>query len=238
MRDVQNANTNSGMQPELLNMETPTLIVENLTKRYKIGPNIFEEVDYEFTPGSVTVFQGPNGSGKTTMMRLLSVSAYPTEGHIRYGDLDIHQQPYAYLQHVGLVEDENPLPDHLNAVEALEWILRERNLWDEMGIDRCHEMLDHVYLDERREQLIGTYSSGMLKKTQLAAAFIAKPKVLLMDEPFRGLDTEATQQVLDLLKAHIDRKGILILATHQQQIIDALNAIVVSFPLNASVLTG
>jgi ABC-2 type transport system ATP-binding protein len=216
-------------------MNAKPLHCREITKRYKIGPNIIENFSYHFEPGSVTVFQGPNGSGKTTLMRLLSVSAYPTDGQILYGDIDIHETPHQYLAHVGMVEDSQPLPEQLTAVEVLEWLLRERQLWDQQAPQRIDQMLDKVILDARREQLIGTYSSGMLKKTQMAAAFITQPSVLLMDEPFRGLDREAHQQLIDMLVDHSHQNGITILSTHQQKVIDALEADVIEFPLVGSI---
>jgi ABC-2 type transport system ATP-binding protein len=214
-------------------MSAKQLTCHHLTKRYKIGPNIISSFEYSFEPGSVTVFQGPNGSGKTTLMRLLSISAYPTEGTVTYGDMDIFNQPYEYLKHVGIVEDTQPLPEQLTAVEALEWILRERDLWkdDQQSDQLISSLLDDFLLDERREQLIGTYSSGMVKKTQLAAAMIHQPHILLLDEPFRGLDTNAHDRLIEKLQDHMQQNGIVLLSTHQQKVIDALEATVIDFPI-------
>ncbi|MFQ5572437.1 MAG: ATP-binding cassette domain-containing protein, partial [Rhodothermales bacterium] len=165
------------------------LVARGISKRYGQGAPVITHFDRTFVPGTATGIVGPNGSGKTTLLRLLSVVAFPTSGRITYGDLDIHAHPYRFLQHVGLVYASAELPQHLTAVELLEWILRERGAWDADAPDRIDALLDHVLLDERRDTLIGTYSSGMIQKTQVAAALIHRPAVLLMDEPFRGLDT-------------------------------------------------
>lgn len=165
---------------------------------------------------------GPNGSGKTTLLRLLSAVAYPTTGHIHYGNLDIHAHPYRYLRHVGLVYADAGLPQHLTAVELLEWILREREDWETDGPTRIADLLDRVLLDDRRHRLIGTYSSGMIQKTQLAAALIARPLVLLMDEPFRGLDTEATAATLDLVNNFRHAGGLLLVTSHTRTLLDTL----------------
>ena len=185
-----------------------------MTKRYGSGPVIVESLDWMFSPGTITGLVGPNGSGKTTLLRLLSCLAYPTAGHIRFGDLNIHKHPYRYLRAVGLVHASGDLPQHLTAVELLEWILRARDGWSGDAPDEIEQLLDRVRLDERRHNLIGTYSSGMLQKTQLAAALVHRPLVLLMDEPLRGLDAESTAAALDLLTEHRIAGGLAVIASH------------------------
>lgn len=197
-----------------------SLRLKNLTKRYGQGPAVIADLSLTFAPGTGTGLVGPNGSGKTTLLRLLSAIAYPTSGHIHYGELDIHAHPYDYLRHVGQVHADAQLPQHLTAVELLEWILREREGWDDGSRMRIDSMLESVRLDERRHNLIGTYSSGMIQKTQLAAAFIAHPKVLLLDEPFRGLDSEATAAALDLVNAFKSEGGLILVASHTLSLLD------------------
>ena len=104
----------------------------------------------------------------------------------------------------------------------LEWILRERRAFDADASARIAAALDHVRLDERRHNLIGTYSSGMIQKTQLAAAVIHQPAVLLMDEPFRGLDTESTAAVMTLLQDYKTDGGLLIISSHARTLLDSL----------------
>ena len=198
------------------------LVLRGVTKRYGQGAPVIATLDWTFAPGTATGLVGPNGSGKTTLLRLLSAVAFPTEGRITYGDLDIHAQPHQFLQHIGLVYADAGLPQHLSAVELLEWILRERRTWDDGAPARIAAALDHVRLDERRENLIGTYSSGMIQKTQLAAALIHHPPVLLMDEPFRGLDTESTAAVMDLLHDFKTSGGLLIISSHARALLDTL----------------
>jgi len=123
---------------------------------------------------------------------------------------------------VGLVYAEPELPAHLSAEELLTWILRERGQHDADSDARIARLLDTVRLDERRANLIGTYSSGMLQKTQVAAALVAEPQVLLMDEPFRGLDTESTAAVFDLLARFKQDGGLVVVSSHDHTLIDDL----------------
>ena len=116
-----------------------------------------------------------------------------------YRELNIHKKPYDYLKHVGLVNDVTELPQYLTVVQLLEWILRAKHLWDEQSQANIGNLLDRLCFDERRNNLISTPSSGMSRKAQIALAPIAKPSVLLTDEPFRGLDDASRDATLALL---------------------------------------
>ncbi len=200
-----------------------TLALNGLTKRYGDGPPVIDGLTRSFEPGTLTLLVGPNGAGKTTLLRLLSVQAYPTSGTVHYGDLDVHDTPYRYLRKVGLVHAGPELPEHLTAVELLEWILRSRGHWtDDEGPDRIDQLLNRLRLDERRSNLIGTYSSGMVQKAQVAAAFVAEPAVVLMDEPLRSLDTTTTEATVDLLRSFVEDGGLAVVASHQTDALASL----------------
>lgn len=191
-----------------------SLTLDALTKRYGDDPPVLDGLSQTFAPGTLTLLVGPNGAGKTTLLRLLSVQTYPTSGTVLYDSLDIHAHPYRYLQQVGIVHASTQLPEHLTAVELLEWILRSREGWSEAASSRIHDLLDRLRLDERRSNLIGTYSSGMVQKTQVAAALVADPEVLLMDEPLRSLDTATAEATVDLLQMFVDEGGLAVIASH------------------------
>lgn len=198
------------------------LRVEGVTKRYPLGPFVLRGLSHVFEPGTITGLVGPNGSGKSTLLRVLSALSSPTEGRVFYGEVDIHQHPHRYLQSVGVVHDRPDLPPYLTAVETLEWIARERGTWAEASTDSSQALLDAVGLDERRNQLTGTYSAGMTQKALLAVALCGAPAVLLMDEPFRALDAEATERAMELLQAFRDGGGLVVLSSHRADLLDAL----------------
>jgi ABC-2 type transport system ATP-binding protein len=191
-----------------------SLVLDDVTKRYGDGPAVLEDLTHTFAPGTLTLLVGPNGAGKTTLLRLLSVLAYPTTGTVRYGDLDVHAHPHRYLTDVGLVHADAQLPEHLTAPELLEWILRSRGRWTESAPDRIDALLTHLRLDERRTQLVGTYSSGMLQKTKIAAALVAAPDAVLMDEPLRSLDTDTADATVDLLADFVADGGLAVITSH------------------------
>lgn len=206
------------------------LTVEKLTKQYKAGNPIFSNYSNRFEKGKAIGIVGPNGSGKTTFLRILSVNSFPSSGTVHYEGIDIHQQPSEYLEHVGLVHDEETLPQHLTATELLEWVLRNRKKWNKDSYSRIEEMFDKLSLDARNEQ-IGTFSTGMKKKSQIAAALIALPKILIMDEPLRGLDKETRHVVMDILKDVKSQNTTILMSSHYMDDEHSIFDEMIQFPL-------
>ena len=206
------------------------LILNQLTKQYKAGKPIFSDISKTFEQGRGVGLVGPNGSGKTTFLRVLSVNSFPTSGTIMYNGQDIHQSPAEYLKHVGLVHDEESLPQHLTASELLEWVMRSRKMWDQQSPEKINKLLDTLALAERDEP-IGTYSTGMKKKTQIAAAFIVEPDVLIMDEPLRGLDQSTREIVFKMIVEAKSKKSLILMASHSMRTVNEIFDEIVEFPL-------
>ena len=120
--------------------------LNDITKQFKAGKPVFSSVDETFKKGEFIGLTGPNGSGKTTFLRLLSVNSFPTSGRITYNNMNIHENPRDYLKDVGLVHDQESLPVHLSAVELLEWVLRSRKLWNDESNQKINGMFDRLSL--------------------------------------------------------------------------------------------
>lgn len=190
------------------------LSVRHLTKKYTARKTVINDLSMVFEPGEWVGLAGPNGSGKTTFLRLISVNSYPTSGEIFYGDINIHNQPYQYLEHVGIVHDEESLPGELSAMELVRWVVSSRALWTPASEKRIQALFDRLQLDEQRDERIRTYSTGMKKKVQIAAAFSVEPKILILDEPLRGLDPSSREEVLGMIRASADGGAIVLMASH------------------------
>lgn len=206
------------------------LTIENLTKQYKAGKPVFSGFSRTFSSGRGVGIVGPNGSGKTTFLRILSVNSFPTSGRVLFDGKNIHDDPASYLEHVGLVHDDESLPQHITAVELLEWILRNRKRWNSGAEQKIDELFDRLALEERREP-IGTYSTGMKKKTQIAAALILQPRILIMDEPLRGLDKETRVVVSDLLMQAKRSDTLILMSSHSLREDEELFDEMIEFPL-------
>ncbi len=206
------------------------LKINDLSKQYKPGRPVFSDINKEFKAGNCIGLIGPNGSGKTTFLRLLSVNSFPTSGSVKYNGVDIHQSPSKYLQDVGLVHDEESLPQHLSASELLQWILRSRSLWSVDSSNQIDKMFDQLALEERNEP-IGTYSTGMKKKTQIAAAFVIGPKILILDEPLRGLDVSTRETVFALLNNAKTKNTLILMASHSMGSYEDFFDEIMRFPL-------
>jgi len=208
--------------------------LQNITKQFKAGKTIFESVNDRFKEGEFIGLSGPNGSGKTTFLRLLSVNSFPTSGTILYNGFNIHKEPQRYLQDVGLVHDQETLPVHLSAVELLEWVLRSREIWNDQSTEEINALFDKLLLGDDRYEIIGTYSTGMKKKTQVAAACIVHPKILILDEPMRGLDVNTRSVVEDILQKSKNRGALILMASHTADIKADYIDRILNFPLHSS----
>lgn len=208
------------------------LKIESVSKRYNQGKYIIRDFSYTFEPGTATALTGPNGSGKTTLLRLITTTAFPTSGHIFYGDIDIHKNPHQYLSHTGFAFESGDLPQFANTNELLEAMLRSRNMWDEGSPAEINELLKMLELDDRRENLIGTYSSGMMQKTLIAATLVTNPDLIILDEPFRALDTETRDTLTSYLLKQKQSGKTIIIASHLPEIIEKLCDKTLGFPLD------
>lgn len=213
------------------NNTKPSLEVRDLGKRYGENAWVISGLNHHFEAGTATGLVGPNGAGKTTFLRMISGAAFPTAGNVFFNEFDIHKHVHRYLSNVGIVSDIGDMPQFLSAEELVEAIIRNRGIWQEKSsAAEMKKLFELVELDDRRTGLIGTYSSGMMQKTMIAAALAGKPSVLLLDEPFRALDESAVSSVMDILKNYVAEGNIVLISSHQRAYLDELCTDFVEFP--------
>jgi heme exporter protein A len=195
-----------------------SITVSGVSKRYG-HQRALAGVDLELTAGAPGALLGPNGAGKSTLLGILSTLIRPTGGQVRYGDGkadgDDLRRSIGVLAHSAFVYGE------LTAVENLEFYARLYDVADAGA--RAAGLLDEVGLDERaRHRQANTYSRGMLQRLALARALLHDPDVLLLDEPFTGLDRAGAAALARTLVAAKGSGRVLLVVTHDLEAIAGL----------------
>jgi ABC-2 type transport system ATP-binding protein len=159
-----------------------------------------DSVTLRIPKGHLYGFLGLNGAGKTTTIRMLTTLLPPSAGTARLWGHDVSMEPLAVRGLVGLVSDETSESQSTwTAREYLSYFARIRHISDTTR--EVERILDDVGLDVRfRGKLIGTYSTGMKRRVEIARALMGRPKVLFLDEPTRGLDLPAKRDMWNLLR--------------------------------------
>jgi ABC-type multidrug transport system ATPase subunit len=173
--------------------------IDSLTRRFGDFTAV-DRVSLKIPKGKLYGFLGLNGAGKTTTIRVLTTLLPPSAGTAKLWGHDVVKDPLAVRRLVGLVSDETSESQSTwTGREYLSYFARIRHLPD--PADQVETLLEHVGLDVRfRGKLIGTYSTGMKRRVEIARALMGQPKVLFLDEPTRGLDLPAKRDMWDLLR--------------------------------------
>jgi|SRR5580704_7949090 ABC-2 type transport system ATP-binding protein len=170
-------------------------------------------VDLDVPAGSVLGLLGHNGAGKTTMLRILTTLAAPTSGRAWVAGHDVVENPSAVRSCIGLAGQSATVDDLLTARKNLDMIGRLYHLPVRDVRARTQELLERVDLAGDADRLVKTFSGGMRRRLDLAAALVARPPVLFLDEPTTGLDPHARNEMWALLRDHVRAGATLVLTT-------------------------
>ena len=194
--------------------ETCAVEVSGLSKRYG-DVRAVKDVSFSVAQGEVFAFLGPNGAGKTTTIKMLCTLARPTGGNATVDGFDVRRQPKAVRRHIGLVFQEQTLDDQLTAEENLRFhAVLYRVPRREVG-ERISRVLRLVALENRRKDLISTFSGGMARRLEIARGMLHTPAVLFLDEPTIGLDPQTRALMWeDVLRLRREEGVTIFLTTH------------------------
>ncbi|MFB3785335.1 MAG: ABC transporter ATP-binding protein [bacterium] len=185
--------------------------VENLQKSYG-NLRAVDGISFEVPEGELFGFLGPNGAGKTTTISMISGLLKPDAGSIRIGDIDVWHTPKAAKRILGLVPQDVSLYEELTGWENLQfwgslYDLPRAELKANIG-----EWLERVGLSDRARDPVAKYSGGMKRRLNLAVGLVHNPKVVLLDEPTVGIDPQARNAIMEIIR-EIARSGVTILFT-------------------------
>lgn len=195
------------------------LELRNVFKRFR-GISAVDNVSFSALPGEVTGYLGPNGSGKSTTMKMIVGLINTTSGKIFFNGEPIDRDLIAYKQRIGYVPEEPHLYSHLSGLEYLTMVAQLRGLPRNRALNCIDGLLRLFSLHGNRHAAISAYSKGMRQKVLLSAALMHNPDLLLLDEPFSGLDVGSGLVLRSLIKELASRGKTVLFSSHELETVE------------------
>jgi ABC-2 type transport system ATP-binding protein len=195
------------------------LEVCGLTKRYS-GVPVVSGVSFSIAPGEILGYLGANGAGKSTTVKMLTGLIEPSEGSILFRGKNVVDDMRAFQSRIGYVAEEAHLYPHLSGREYLQLAGRLRGMARAELEPKMDGLLRLFGLWEDRHSAVASYSKGMRQKVLLSAALLHDPELLILDEPFSGLDVNAAMVLRGLLKALAARGKMVLYSSHVLEVVE------------------
>jgi ABC-2 type transport system ATP-binding protein len=198
---------------------------EGLVKVYRSRKNevrALDGVDLEVREGTVLGLLGPNGAGKTTTVRILATLLKPDDGTATVGGLDVQREAQAIRRLIGLSGQYAAVDENLTGRENLWMFGRLYQLPSNEASRRADELLERFSLEDAAGRVAKTYSGGMRRRLDLAAALIGQPRLLFLDEPTTGLDPRSRLAMWDVIRSQVREGNTLLLTTQYLEEADEL----------------
>jgi ABC-2 type transport system ATP-binding protein len=203
-----------------------TLELRNVTKRFP-GVLAVDNVSFIAPGGEITGYLGPNGSGKSTTMKMIAGLIEIGSGEILFGGEPIRRDLIAHKQRMGYVPEEPHLYAHLSGLEYLIMVAQLRGLRAKRTAERIDGLLRLLSLHSDRHSPISAYSKGMRQKILLAAALLHDPDLLLLDEPFSGLDISTALVLRSLVQELAARGKVVLFSSHELETVERVSSRVI-----------
>jgi ABC-type multidrug transport system ATPase subunit len=194
---------------------------EKLRKAYG-EVKALDGVSFVAEPGEILALLGPNGSGKTTTVRILTTLSTPDSGSARVAGRDVVREAPRVREAIGLTAQETILDSFLTGGEYLDIVARLRHIPRARRKEEIAELLTEFELDEIAKSPIGGYSGGMRRRLDVATSLIGKPTVLFLDEPSTGLDPHSRERMWDAIRRRAHEGATVLLTTQYMEEADAL----------------
>lgn len=194
-------------------MAAPVIEMINVFKSYN-GLQALRGLNLEVRSGEIFGLLGPNGAGKTTTLKIIVGLLKMDRGTVRVKGVDISEEPYEYKRFIGYVPENISLPEYLTVEEFLIYSGRIRRV----PKDQIREAMNHYIklfdLEGKRRSLLLSLSRGMRQKVAIASALIHDPEILILDEPFIGIDPAGQRILKDIFAERVKRGGTVFISTH------------------------
>jgi ABC-2 type transport system ATP-binding protein len=202
-------------------MANPAIMVEGLTKRY--GDVVaLDGIDFQVPAGTVFGLLGPNGAGKTTAVRVLATVLRPDGGRAEVLGFDVVRQPADVRLRIGLAGQYAAVDGNLTGRENLRLIGQLAQLARPLILPRAAELLERFELSDAADRPVRTYSGGMRRRLDIAAALVQKPPVLFLDEPTTGLDLPSRNELWAMIRELVADGTTVLLTTQYLEEADLL----------------
>lgn len=182
-----------------------------------------DDVTFSARPGEVTGYLGPNGSGKSTTMKMITGLIEMTSGQILFDGKPIDDDLMAYKRRMGYVPEEPYLYNHLSGVEYLTMVADLRGIPTRQANTRIDGLLRLLSLHDDRHAAISGYSKGMRQKVLIAAALMHNPDLVLLDEPFSGLDVGSALVLRTLITELAARGKVVLFSSHELDTVERIS---------------
>lgn len=195
------------------------LVAEKLTKRYGALRGV-DDLSFTVHPGEVFGLLGPNGAGKSTTVKLLTGLLQPTSGRITLGAHDAAADVQAYKAHLGYVPEEPFLYSYLTGPEYLKLVGGLRGIPTQQLDAKIAAFLQCLGLHDSRYQTMSAYSKGMRQKILIAAAVLHDPALVILDEPFSGLDVSAARLLKAFVHGLAQDGKVVVFSSHVLEVVE------------------
>ena len=197
------------------------LNIKNLTKTYGEKKAV-DDLTLHIAPGEIYGFIGHNGAGKTTTLKSVVGILQFDEGEITINGISIKDDPLACKKIIAYIPDNPDLYEYMTGIKYLNFIADIFGVSADDRRERIHKYADMFGLTADLAQPISAYSHGMKQKLAIISAWIHEPKLIIMDEPFVGLDPTAAYQVKGIMREHCERGGAIFFSTHVLEVAEKL----------------
>lgn len=197
------------------------LRIEHYTKRF--GEKVaVDDLTLHIAPGEIYGFIGHNGAGKTTTLKACAGILAPDAGEIYINGISIRENPLAAKKIIAYLPDNPELYPFLTGIKYLNFIADVFAIPADVRSARIAELSEKFQLTDALAQQVSGYSHGMKQRLALIAAFLHEPRLILMDEPFVGLDPQASHLLKGMMREHCERGGAIFFSTHVLDVAERL----------------